>query len=202
VREAEAQMRAAAIRTKLAREELFPNLTFQPAVGIASQLAPGVGVASLVPLILFPQEQTTNSNYWSYGVGFDQPVLDIPRLLQDAKAQSARTEQAVIAYEQAVQNAYGDAENALVELASDEIRIKMLTDGEARARRAYEASRIRYGAGIDDLTTVLSAEQAWRSDRAALSAERVQALRRAVQTYKAIGGGWGYEPTRTAARSP
>jgi NodT family efflux transporter outer membrane factor (OMF) lipoprotein len=202
VREAEARMRAAAIRTKLAREELFPNLTFQPAVGIASQLAPGVGLASLVPLILFPQEQTTNTNYWSYGVGFDQPVLDIPRLLQDAKAQGARTEQAVIAYEQAVQDAYGDAENALVELASDEIRIKVLTDGEARARRAYEASRIRYGAGIDDLTTVLSAEQAWRSDRAALSAERVQALRRAVQTYKALGGGWGYEPTRTAARSP
>jgi len=202
VREAEERMRSAALRTKLAREELFPNLTFQPALGLASQLAPGVGVASLVPLILFPQEQTTNTNYWSYGVGFDQPVLDIPRLLQDAKAQGARTEQAVIAYEQAVQNAYGDAENALVELASDEIRIRVLTEGEARARRAYDASRIRYNVGIDDLTTVLSAEQAWRGDRTALTAERVQALRRAVQTYKALGGGWGYETTKTATRSP
>jgi NodT family efflux transporter outer membrane factor (OMF) lipoprotein len=202
VREAEARMRSAAIRTKLAREEIFPNLTFQPALGIASQLAPGVGVASLVPLILFPQEITTNTNYWSYGVGFDQPLLDIPRLLQDAKAQGARTEQAVIAYEQAVQNAYGDAENALVELASDENRIKVLEDGEARARKAYDAERIRYGLGIDDVTAALSAEQAWRSDRAALTAERVQALRRAVQTYKALGGGWGYETTKTAARSP
>lgn len=202
VREAEERMRSAALRTKLAKEELFPNLTFQPAVGIASQLAPGVGVASLVPLILFPQEQTTNTNYWSYGVGFDQPLLDIPRLLQDAKAQGARTEQAVVAYEKAVQTAYGDAENALVGLASDQIRVKVLEDGEARARRAYEASRIRYDVGIDDLTTLLSAEQAWRADRTALTAERVQALRRAVQTYKALGGGWGYETTKTAARTP
>jgi len=44
--------------------------------------------------------------------------------------------------------------------------------------------------GIDDLTTALSAEQAWRATRAALTSERVQALQRAVTTYKALGGGW------------
>jgi outer membrane protein TolC len=196
-------MRSAAIKTKLAKEELFPNLTLQPALGIARDMAPGVGVAETVAgLLFFPQEQTNKSDYWSMGVNLDQPVLDIPRLLQDAKAQGARTEQAVVAYEQAVQNAYGDAENALVELSSDEIRIKVLEDGEARARRAYDAERTRFAAGVDDITTVLSAEQTWRTDRTELTAERVQALRRAVQTYKALGGGWDYETTKTAARSP
>jgi multidrug efflux system outer membrane protein len=202
VREADEKMRSAAIRTKLAKEEIFPNLTLQPALGIASTMAPGVGIASLVPLLLVPQQQTTTTDYWSYGVGLSQPVLDIPRLLQDAKAQGARTEQAVVAYEQSVQNAYGDAENALVRLSADETRIKLLEDGEARARRAYEAARIRYGAGIDDITSLLSAEQSWRSDRSALTAERVQALRRAVQAYKALGGGWDYTTIKTAARSP
>jgi NodT family efflux transporter outer membrane factor (OMF) lipoprotein len=203
VREADERMRSAAIKTKLAKEELFPNLTLQPALGIARDMAPGVGVAETVAgLLFFPQEQTNKSDYWSMGVNLDQPVLDIPRLLQDAKAQGARTEQAVVAYEQAVQNAYGDAENALVELSSDEIRIKVLEDGEARARRAYDAERTRFAAGVDDITTVLSAEQTWRTDRTELTAERVQALRRAVQTYKALGGGWDYETTKTAARSP
>jgi multidrug efflux system outer membrane protein len=203
VREADERMRSAAIRTKLAKEEMFPNLTLQPALGIARQMAPGVGVAETVAgLLFFPQEQTNKSDYWSIGVNLDQPVLDIPRLLQDAKAQSARTEQAVVAYEQAVQNAYGDAENAMVELASDEVRIKVLEDGEARARRAYDAGRTRFAAGIDDITAVLSAEQTWRTDRTELTAERVQALRRAVQTYKALGGGWDYGTTKTAARSP
>jgi multidrug efflux system outer membrane protein len=202
VREADERMRAAALRTKLAKEQLFPNLTLQPALGIARQVAPGVGLLSLVPLVLFPQEQTTNTDYWSVGVGLNQPVLDIPHLLQDAKAQGARTEEAVVAYEQAVQNAYGDAENTLVALASDEARIKVLEDGEARARRAYDDERTRYKAGLEDVTSVLSAEQTWETDRTQLTGERVQALRRAVQTYKALGGGWDAQPFKTAARAP
>jgi NodT family efflux transporter outer membrane factor (OMF) lipoprotein len=201
VREADAKMRSATLRTKLAKEEIFPNITLTPALGIARQVAPGVGIASLVPLMLFPQTQTTNTNYWSYGASIDQPILDIPRILQDAKAQGARAEEAVVAYEQVVQQAYGDAENALVELSSDERRITILTDGEARSRRAYDDERIRWQKGIDDITAVLSAEQTWRSNRSQLTAERVQALRRAVQTYKALGGGWDYTIT-TAARAP
>jgi multidrug efflux system outer membrane protein len=203
VREADEKMRSAALRTKLAKEELFPNLTLQPALGLARQVAPGVGVAQTIAgLLFFPQQTTSKTDYWSIGVNMDQPILDIPRLLQDAKAQGFRTEQAVIAYEKAVQDAYGDAENALVALASDEIRIKVLEDGEARARRAYDAGRTRFALGIDDITAVLSAEQTWRTDRTELTAERVQALRRAVQTYKALGGGWDYATTKTAARSP
>jgi outer membrane protein TolC len=195
-------MRTQALDSILAKEELFPNLTIIPAIGLAHQVAPGVGIASIAPLILFPQQQTTNTGYWAYGLGVQQPVLDIPRLLEDAKAQSARTEEAVIAYEKAVQTAYGDAENALVRLNSDEVRVKFLEDGEARAGRAYQAAKIRYERGIDDLTTALSAENTWRADRAALTSGRVQALRQAVQVYKALGGGWTYETIKTAARTP
>jgi multidrug efflux system outer membrane protein len=203
VRQADEALRAETLKTKLTKEELFPNITIMPALGIAHQVAPGVGVLqSAMGLLFFPQQQTTNTDYWSIGANIDQPVLDIPRLLQDAKAESARAEQAVITYEQAVQTAYGDAENALVELASDERRIKILQDGEARARRAYDDERIRYQAGLDDVTSVLSAEQTWRADRSDLTGERVQALRRAVQTYKALGGGWDFQPIKTAARSP
>jgi outer membrane protein TolC len=54
--------------------------------------------------------------------------------------------------------------------------------------------------GLDDLTTALSAEQAWRAIRAALTSERVQALERTVTTYKALGGGWSSQGTTGAAR--
>ena len=93
------------------------------------------------------------------------PVLDIPRLLFDAKAEDARTEQAVIAYEKTVQTAYGDAENALVNLAAGKQAVATLVDGEARAHRAYDAAQTRYRLGFDDLTTALSAETAWRATR-------------------------------------
>jgi outer membrane protein TolC len=87
-------------------------------------------------------------------------------------------------------------------LASDERRVKILEEGEARARRAYDDGRLRYNLGIDDVTSVLSAEETWRTDRTLLTGQRVQALRRAVQTYKALGGGWDYDTTQQASRSP
>ncbi|MFI4975295.1 MAG: efflux transporter outer membrane subunit [Caulobacterales bacterium] len=196
VREAEARMQSAAGRSKLAKLQLFPNLMLEPTLGLARTVAPGV--AFIPPATLAPQQQTTATDYWSIGVGLVQPVLDIPRLLADAKAQDARTEQSVIAYEQSVQNAYGDAENALVRLSADERRLAILRDGEARSRRAYEAGRTRYADGLDELTAALTTEQEWRSARSALTSERVQALRRAVQVYKALGGGWASTTVTTA----
>ncbi|PZR30450.1 MAG: transporter, partial [Caulobacter segnis] len=66
----------------------------------------------------------------------------------------------------------------------------LLAAGERRAAVAYEASRKGYAAGLTDLTTALQAEQSWRGARTALTGAQTQALQRAVQTYKALGGGW------------
>jgi outer membrane protein TolC len=134
------------------------------------------------------------------GGAFTQPLLSIPRLLAELHAQNARTEQAVIAYEKAVQTAFGDSESALVQLDADKKRVALLTEGEARARRAYRSNQIGYQRGLIDLQTTLSAEQAWRGARAQLTAAQVQALRRTVQAYKALGGGWPAERYSTQAQ--
>ena len=130
------------------------------------------------------------SDFWSIGLGLAQPVLDLPRLKTVIRAQGARADQAAIAYQKTVQTAYGEADNALVGLASDKTHIRLLTAGEAKGRSAYDAALRRYSLGIDDLTSALSAERTWRSARTALTAAQVQALRRSVQAYKALGGGW------------
>jgi NodT family efflux transporter outer membrane factor (OMF) lipoprotein len=199
VREAEARVRSAAGRAKIAHLAIFPTFTIQPQLGLSRVVSPGVSF--IPPSTLVPAQQTTATSFWSLGVGLSQPVLDIPRLLAEMRVQDARTEQAVIAYEKAVQVAYGEAENALVRLSADERRVALLAEGEARARRAYDAALVRYKAGLDDLTSTLSAEQAWRTARSALTSERVQALRRAVQTYKALGGGWAYAASAPARGS-
>ena len=87
-------------------------------------------------------------------------------------------------------------------LDADRRRVALLTDGEARARRGYQASRIGYDRGLTDLQTALGAEQSWRATRSQLTAAQVQALRRTVQAYKALGGGWPADrfPTDKQAR--
>ncbi len=190
VREAEAHLRVQAGTGKLRHLAIFPTFTLLPGLGVSSTTSPGV--AFIPPATLIPAQQTTSLGFWNLGAGVNVPVLDIPRLLYDAKAEDARTEQAVIAYEKTVQTAYGEAENALVNLSAGERAVALLEDGERRARNASDAARRLYGMGLDDLTTALTAEQSWRATRSALTNERVQALRRAVQTYKALGGGWAF----------
>jgi outer membrane protein TolC len=183
VREAQARVTAAAGRTDVARLAFFPTFMLTPGVGWSKTVQPGFEFA------------TQN---WSIGGTVTQPILSIPRLLADLKAQNARTDQAVAAYEKALQTAFSEAEASLVRLDADRRRVTLLADGEVRAARAYEAARIGYARGLTDLQTALSAEQSWRATRSQLTAAQVQAARRTVQAYKAIGGGWSEASTPQA----
>ena len=182
VREAQARLASAAGNLKVNELALFPTFNLTPGVGLSKSVSPSFGSAG--------GTTSTTSSTWTLGANLSIPVLNIPALLADIDAQNARTRQAAIAYEKAVQTAYGEAENAMVQLGADQRRVALLTAGEARAERAYAAGRKGYALGLTDLTTTLQAEQAWRAARAALTGAKTQALLRAVQTYKALGGGW------------
>ncbi len=198
VREADAHLRASGGLDKLGHLALFPTFTILPGLGLSRTVEPGVSF--IPPATLIPQQQSTSLGFWSIGGGVSIPVLDIPQLLYQAKADDARTQEAAIAYEKSVQTAYGEAENALINLAASEKAVAVLEVGEVRSHRASDAAQKRYGMGLDDITAALSAQQAWRTTRAALAAERVQAMRHAVETYKALGGGWAYTPEKVSLR--
>ena len=127
---------------------------------------------------------------WSIGGSLTAPILDRPRLIAAMHAQRAVAEQDVIAYEKAVQTAYGDTETAFAYLDSDTRRVAMLKDAERRAESAYEKSRVGYARGLDDLTTALQSETTWRSIRSQLTSAQSTLMQRSVQVFKALGGGW------------
>ena len=186
VREAAAALVSVTGQLKLDRLALLPRLTLQPNLGISA--GPGFGGPA-------------TSEFWSIGIGLTQPIFDLPRLASEIRAQGARADRALIAYEKAVQTAYGEAENALVALSADEARVVVLTAGDAEARSAYQGARASYAAGVSDLTSALSAERTWLRARGALTDARVQALRRSVQAFKALGGGWSAHAPVVVARA-
>jgi NodT family efflux transporter outer membrane factor (OMF) lipoprotein len=184
VREAQARLASAAGSLTQAELDFFPRFTLLPGLGLSSQ-----GSDSF----------SSDTVFGSLGVGLGVPILDRPRLRAQLRGQEARTEQAVIAYEQAVQTAFSEAERTLVQLNADRSRTALLTGGEQSARTAYDAARRRYQLGLEDLQTVLDAERVWRGNRSALTQARVQALQRSVQVFKALGGGWSAATVTTAA---
>lgn len=175
VREAQQRVRSAAGQQQLAALAFFPTFTFTPGIGWSRQEQPGF---------------SSESQSWTIGGSVLQPVLSIPRLLAELKVQNARTDQAVTQYEKTVRTAFQEAESSLVRLDAERRRVELLVEGEARARRAFEASRLGYQRGLTDLNTLLNNETAWRATRTQLTSAQVQALRQSVQAYKAIGGGW------------
>lgn len=175
VREAGTRVEAATGNLRRARLALLPTFTLRPSLGL-----------SRTDSSLF--QSTTG--FWALGAGLLVPVLDRSRLRAEVQVNGARAEQAVIAYERAVQTAFSEADQALVQLDGDRTRVDRLEAGEVRARSAYEAARRGYQAGLTDLQVLLDSERAWRGARAALSGARTQALQRSVQVFRALGGGW------------
>ena len=186
IREAQARLASASGNLKINELALLPTFNLTPGVGLSKSVSPSFPFAGGGG----SGQTSTTSSAWSIGANVSIPVLNIPALLADIDAQNARTQQAAIAYERSVQTAYGEAENAMVQLAADQRRVALLTDGEARARRAYAAGRKGYTLGLTDQTSTLQSETSWRLARTALTAAKTQALQRAVQAYKALGGGW------------
>ncbi len=174
VREAELRLRSAAARLKLDRLALFPTFSLAP----GGQYSKTTGTYD------------SDTSIWSIGLNATLPILDRPRLLAAIRGQRAVGEEAVIAYEQSVQNAYRDAENGLSALAGDRARIDRLQISVDRAHFAFVAKRRGYDLGLTDLTTLLDAERTWRTATSTLSGAQTTALVDSATLFQALGGGW------------
>ena len=181
VREAEEQLTVAAGQLRLDKLALFPTFT----------LLPGLSYSKQVESIY-----TIATNAATGGVGVTVPVLSVPKLLAEVRAQGARGQQAVAAYEKAVQSAYGDAEKALTTIDADRRRVDLLDRATKRSRFAFDAATKGYDLGLTDLTSLIQAEQSWRQTRATYTASEIAALVDTVATFKALGGGWNAEAAK------
>lgn len=182
VREAEMRVRVAAGQLKLDKMAILPTFTLEPSYQYMRQVQPGF---------------TTVTQTSQAGLGVTIPFLSLPKLLEEVKAQGARGEQAVAAYEKAVQTAYGDAEKGLTTLQADEARVGLLKSATDKSRFAYDAARKGYDLGLTDTTALVQAEQEWRQTRSTYAAAATSALVDAVTTFKALGGGWPYAAQAT-----
>jgi NodT family efflux transporter outer membrane factor (OMF) lipoprotein len=185
VREARERLIAAAGQLRLDKLALFPTFTLQPGVSYTKQ------VLSLYTLA---------NNAASGQVGVTVPVLSLPKLMQEVRAQGARGQQAVAAYEKSVQSAYGDAEKALTAIDADRRRVTLLDTATQRSRFAFDAAAKGYDLGLTDLTSLIQAEQSWRQTRATYTAAEIAALVDTVAAFKALGGGWPAGPAQDKTR--
>jgi outer membrane protein TolC len=174
VRSAEVALQSATETIQIDRLALFPQISIQPGVGLSATAGSAAGGTGL----------------WSIVAGLTVPVLDRTRLMAALRVSEARGQQAVIGYEQTVQTAFGEGENALTRVSADSRRIADLDRATTRAQTAFDAARRGYADGLTDLTTLLQVERVWIQNRSALNAARFALLSDTVSAIRALGGGW------------
>jgi multidrug efflux system outer membrane protein len=127
---------------------------------------------------------------WSYAGQATMPLFTFGRIGGIVRASKAVRQQALFQYEQAVQNAFRDVEDALID------RVKSREQLEAQGRqvealRTYaRVARLRFDEGYTSYIEVLDAERSLFNVELDYTRTQGGLLVSLVNIYKAMGGGW------------
>jgi outer membrane protein, multidrug efflux system len=176
IREAEQQLIAANAQIGVAKANYFPQITLTAAGGYQSN--------ALTTLFTGP------AALWSFGASAFQPLFEGGRIRSGVRLAEARTEEALLAYQRTVQQAFRDVADALVGYRkSQEVRSE-LERLSTSAGEATKLSRMRYRGGATSYLEVLDSETRFFAAQLNLAQAHLRELQSLVQIYRSLGGGW------------
>jgi multidrug efflux system outer membrane protein len=186
VRQAEETLVAANARIGVAKAAFFPQISLTGFFGVES-----VALSDLF---------TGPSRIWQLGPSVTVPIFNAGRNRANLQLAEAQEREALIRYEQAIQQAFRDVENALV--AHKKAR-EALAEQDAAVRASREAlaiAELRYTSGLTSYLNVLDAQRTLFAAELAQSRTLGAQLVAVVQLYKALGGGWSQDGGQARVR--
>ncbi|WP_395945755.1 efflux transporter outer membrane subunit [Brevundimonas sp.] len=176
VREAEANLAAAAARVNVATANLFPQISLGGSIG-STALESG--------------ELGDDQNFrFSFGPLISWSFPNVFAARAQIKAAGARSDAALATFDQTVLTALQETETALSNYANELDRRAALTEARDQAARAAGLSRQRFNAGADSFLLVLDAERTQASADAALAQSDALVTTYQVALFRALAGGW------------
>lgn len=182
VRRAEENVIAANARVGAAKAALFPTISLTGSLGSLS--------TDLSNLFTAPAKT------WGAGANLAVPIIDAQNNLYQIDLADAKKREALLSYQQTVQNAFKEVADALI---AREKYMQFQTAQQAKVdalRRADNIALARYRVGYSSYFDVINSNRDLFNAELALSSARLNALLANVQLYQALGGGWsaGDEP--------
>jgi multidrug efflux system outer membrane protein len=181
--------------------ERRPDIQAAEQTLIAANANIGVAKAAYFPQITLTGEfgyQSTalsqlfsgSRRLWSFVPQLTYPIFDAGRTRFGVERAEAEQRSALAQYEKAIQTAFRDVSDALVQYQKvREIRAErelLVTSLQDRKRLAY----LRYRGGVDTLLNALDADRDLFNAELSLAQIRLSELLSLVQLYRALGGGW------------
>jgi multidrug efflux system outer membrane protein len=176
IRQAEQALVSANARIGEATALLFPSVIISGFAGVGGAVVNGssfgpFGVFSALPTVTLP-------------------IFNMGRLRANVDFADARTQEALLQYEQTILQAFREVADALVEVRK---RREFREQSEATVtaqRDALRLSTMRYEGGVTSFLEVLVTERDLFDAELALARAQGSEVLSFVQLYKALGGGW------------
>jgi len=176
IRYAEHQLIAANARIGVAKAAYFPQLTLTGGSGFRT--------TALSSLLSGP------AGLWSLVGAAVQPIFTGGRLRSGVQLTEAQQQEAVLVYQQSVQQAFREVSDALVARKKNrDFRFEQERLVQS-AEEAAQLSDLRYRRGVTSYLEVLDSETRYFEAELGLAQARLDELLALVQLYKALGGGW------------
>lgn len=176
IRQAEEQMIAANAKIGVAKAALYPTIS----------LTAGLGGESLE----LGDILKSAARIWTGGLSLYLPIFDSGRLNSRVEQASAKQKQALASYEGAVQSAFREVNDALVNLRQNTEREAALNISQQAAKKALEISENRYQSGYSAYLDVLDTQRVYNDAALSYVQSRQVRLVSTVELFKALGGGW------------
>ncbi len=176
IREAEAQLMAANAEIGVAKAAYFPSISLTATGGVQS--------VALSNLFSGP------AGLWSFVGQVAQPLYAGGSLRGGVHLAQAKQQEADLAYQQTIQQAFREVSDALIAYAKDQEATKqqqLLTDA---AQDASRLSDLRYRGGTSSYLEVIDANTRLYADQLTLARAQLNEMLDYVQLYRALGGGW------------
>jgi multidrug efflux system outer membrane protein len=179
IREAEQFLVAANAEIGVAKAQFFPQISLT-----------GSGGGAFGRSSAFSGLMNSQLGIWSYGAQVSQPIFTGGALRGNLRAAESQHQQALIAYRQAIQHAFGDVSDALIGYQKfREVRLRQ-EDTVADLQESVRLSNMRYKGGTTTYLEVLDGQRSLFSAELTLAQARGTEYQSLVQLYRALGGGW------------
>jgi outer membrane protein, multidrug efflux system len=138
----------------------------------------------------FSSLMTTQLGIWSYGAQVSQPIFTGGALQGNLRLAKSQNQQALLAYRQTIQHAFGEVSDALIGYQKlHEVRLRQEIT-VADLRESVRLSDMRYNGGTTTYLEVLDGQRALYSAELTLAQARGNEYQSLVQLYRSLGGGW------------
>ena len=176
IRQAEQDLVAANARIGVARAQYFPTISLTGLFGWSS--------TALDNLFTGPAQ------IWSWGGMVTAPIFTGGAIMGQEKAAMARQQQAIFNYRKAIQAAFREVDDSLI----DQKRTREQLEAQKRQVTALaeyaRLARLRYENGYTSYIEVLDAERSLFSAELGYAQTQGTLFGALVNLYKAMGGGW------------